>query len=119
MERFAAHLGDGRTRAGWSRRFADPAALAAALARVHECLERELTAPGATRPLYAAFLEEAGRPAEAVAAYRAAGARWTLLAEAALTWSPGLEEPTAALRRLADLAHDALAAERRAVAVIE
>jgi hypothetical protein len=35
MERFATQLGDDRTKTGWARRFADPTALAAGLARVH------------------------------------------------------------------------------------
>jgi hypothetical protein len=69
--------------------------------------------------LYAAFLDEAGLPPDAGDAYRAAGARWTRLAEAALTASTSGEDPTTALRRLADLAHDAHEAERRAIAVIE
>jgi hypothetical protein len=119
MERFADQLGDDRTRAGWLRRFADPRALATGLARVHGCLERELTAPGATRPLYAAFLDEVGFPPEAGAAYRDAGIRWSRVSAAALTSSTGREEPAVALRRLADLAHDARAAERLAVAVID
>jgi hypothetical protein len=41
------------------RRFAEPGAFAWAMHRLHECLELEYTAPGATRPIYADFLDEA------------------------------------------------------------
>jgi hypothetical protein len=114
LERFATQLRDDRTKTGWARHFADPDALAAALRRVHDCVERELTAPGATRPLYADFLDEVGLPA-AAEAYREAGNRWHGLASAALTASNRRE---AALSRLADLADDVLAAERTAAGVI-
>jgi hypothetical protein len=150
MSRFAEQLADERGKTGWARRFADPAALATGLRRVHEGLERELTAPGATRPLYAQFLEEAGVAPEAAAAYREAGACWSALAAEALATaqrvtgervtaervnaervaldaklagdgaerSASSENPTTALRRLADVAHDAVAAERTAVTMI-
>ena len=137
LERFAGQLADERTKTGWPKRFADdPHGLAAAFIRVHDCLERELTAPGATRPLYATFLDEAagvlagaGSGGGAAGAgdrlrlagrlYRESGARWSGLAGAALSASTGTERPETALRRLADLAHDVLAAEREAVAVID
>lgn len=119
LERFATQLRDERTKTGWARRFADPDALAAGLRRVHDCIERELTAPGATRPLYAEFLDEAATivdvPPAAGDAYREAGERWHGLASAALTAS---HEKETALSRLADLADDVLAAERTAAGVI-
>ncbi|GAA0924316.1 hypothetical protein GCM10009558_106020 [Virgisporangium aurantiacum] len=119
LERFASQLRDERTKTGWARRFADPDALAAGLRRVHDCVERELTAPGATRPLYAEFLDEAATivdlPPAPADAYREAGARWHRLASAALTASHMRET---ALSRLADLADDVLAAERTAAGVI-
>jgi hypothetical protein len=119
LERFATQLRDDRTKTGWARRFADPDALAAALRRVHDCVEREYTAPGATRPLYAEFLDEAATivdlPPGAADAYREAGNRWHGLAAAALTASQTRET---ALSRLADLADDVLAAERAAAGVI-
>jgi hypothetical protein len=59
MGRLAVQLRDRRTKTGFARRFAEPAALAFALHRLDECLERCYTAPGATRPLYAEFLDEA------------------------------------------------------------
>ncbi|MGI5154949.1 DUF4872 domain-containing protein [Microbispora sp. CA-102843] len=58
MRRLAAQLA-ARRGTGWTRRFADPRAFHAAMIRLYECLEIEYTAPGATRPLYAAFLDEA------------------------------------------------------------
>jgi hypothetical protein len=125
LERFAAQLADDRTRSGWRRRFAGTGGLDAALARVHDCLERELTSPGATRPLYAAFLDEAAgvhdgaRLRRAADAYRRAGARWSRLAGAALSASTSTEGPETELSRLAELARDVLAAEREAVAVID
>lgn len=126
MERFADQLADDRTKVGWRRRFADdPDGLGAALVRVHDCLERQLTAPGATRPLYAAFLEEAAtierddRLRLAATVYRTAGKRWSRLAGAALSASTSTERPETMLNRLAGLAHDVVAAEREAVAVID
>jgi hypothetical protein len=119
LDRFAAQLRDDRSKTGWARRFTDPAGLAAALRRVHDCIERELTAPGATRPLYAEFLDEAATtvdlPPTAADAYREAGKRWHRLASAALTAS---HEGETDLSRLADLADDVLAAERTAAGVI-
>jgi hypothetical protein len=56
MAKLAGQLGDARGRDGWARRF--DGHLDLALRRVDECLEREYTAPGATRPLYAAYLTE-------------------------------------------------------------
>ncbi|MEV0380433.1 BtrH N-terminal domain-containing protein [Nonomuraea sp. NPDC050643] len=79
MRKLAAQLADTTGKQGWTRRFAD---LGPALDRLSECLEVEYTAPGATRPLYAAFLAETGH-AEAAAVYREAGARWSRVAEAA------------------------------------
>nr|WP_062338313.1 BtrH N-terminal domain-containing protein [Herbidospora sakaeratensis] len=87
MRRLAAQLGDLTTRKGWHRRF--PGDLFPPLARLHVCLEMEYGAPGATRPVYADFLDEIGRP-EAATAYREAGAAWSALACHPLTL-PGLD----------------------------
>ena len=88
MAKFADQLRDGRTKSGWRNRFGEPATFAAAMRRLYSCLELEYTAPGATRPLYAAFLEEAatvpGTRAEtlraAAALFRASGAHWSQVA---------------------------------------
>ncbi|WP_062431171.1 BtrH N-terminal domain-containing protein [Herbidospora daliensis] len=87
MRKLAAELGDLTTRKGWLRRF--PGDLFSPLARLHVCLEMEYGAPGATRPIYADFLDEIGRP-EAASAYREAGAAWSALAARLLTL-PGLD----------------------------
>jgi hypothetical protein len=102
MAKLAEQLGDPRGRAGWTRSF--DGHLDRALRRLDECLEREYTAPGATRPLYAAYLTEAapllGGDADAVldaAGHVAkAGAVWSTIARLA-------REPDAPAR-LAELA---------------
>jgi hypothetical protein len=98
MARFAQQLRDRRTKAGWARRFAEPGAFAWALLRLHDCLEVEYTAPGATRPLYARFLDEAagvlGRPAlgEAAAVLRESARNWSRLADLAAETADGMGE---------------------------
>jgi hypothetical protein len=95
MRRLAEQLADPKGKQGWAARFADPAKLFSALTRLHQCLEIELTAPGAMRPLYARFLDEAAplvgeRLREAAGLYRAAGAEWSAIASAALAGHPSL-----------------------------
>jgi hypothetical protein len=108
MARFAEQLRDPRTRSGWARRFAEPGAFAWALYRLHECLELEYTAPGATRPLYAEFLDEAAGvlgdagPAEAAALFRESGRSWSRLADLAA-------ETADADPEVAELAHRRIA----------
>ncbi|MFG2710845.1 BtrH N-terminal domain-containing protein [Streptomyces goshikiensis] len=120
MEKFAAQLRDTRTEAGWERRFGTPEAFAAGTRRLDACLEREWTAPGATRPLYADFLDLAGRP-EAAGLFRESGRHWSRLAELARTAAP--EADAAARRALfdacADLVDRCAALEREAVALLE
>ncbi|WP_073780437.1 DUF4872 domain-containing protein [Streptomyces sp. MJM1172] len=120
MERFAAQLRDARTEAGWERRFGTPEAFAAVTGRLDACLEREWTSPGATRPLYADFLDLAGRP-EAAGLFRDSGRHWSRLAELARTAAP--DSDAAARRALfdacADLVDRSAALEREAVALLE
>ncbi|MDQ3579703.1 MAG: DUF4872 domain-containing protein, partial [Actinomycetota bacterium] len=59
MSRLAVALGDRKGRKGWSTLFGEPSAFFWGLRRLHDCLELDYTAPGATRPLYADFLTEA------------------------------------------------------------
>ncbi|GIH76475.1 BtrH N-terminal domain-containing protein [Planobispora longispora] len=101
MNRFAGQLGDAEGRTGWARRFADPEAFFIAMTRLHECLEAEYTAPGATRPLYAAFLQEAGTLlggaggtacARAADLYREAGELWSRIATRAVEPFPRYRE---------------------------
>jgi hypothetical protein len=86
MSRLSAAMRDDRTKSGWLKRFADPGAFATVVPRLHDCLEVQHTAPGATRPLYADFLDEAagglGPDAlgDAAALFRQAGQVWSRLA---------------------------------------
>jgi hypothetical protein len=79
MHKLAAQLADTTGKQGWTRRFGDDPG--PVLDRLHDCLEIEYTAPGATRPLYADFLSETGRT-EAAAVYREAGRQWSRVASA-------------------------------------
>jgi hypothetical protein len=108
LARFADQLRDTRTRSGWVRRFAEPGAFAWAMFRLHECLELEYTAPAATRPLYADFLDEAAavtgqrRWVEAAAGFRESGRSWSRLADVAA-------ETADAAPEVAELAHRRMA----------
>ncbi|WP_188194103.1 BtrH N-terminal domain-containing protein [Nonomuraea sp. SYSU D8015] len=79
MRKLAAQLADTTGKQGWTRRFGDDPG--SALDRLHDCLEIEYTAPGATRPLYADFLSETGHT-EAAEVYREAGRQWSRVATA-------------------------------------
>ncbi|MEO3853749.1 BtrH N-terminal domain-containing protein [Acrocarpospora sp. B8E8] len=90
MRRLVEQLGDTTGKKGWSARFATPGALFSALARLHVCLEIEYGSPGATRPIYADFLDEAAplidpRLTEAASLYRQSATAWSTLASTALT----------------------------------
>ncbi|WP_433267409.1 BtrH N-terminal domain-containing protein [Actinosynnema sp. CS-041913] len=88
MRKLAEQLrGDGRQ--SWIRRWADPAGLFFALRRLHDCLEVEFTGPSASRPLYAEFLREVGRP-EAAGLFDASGRVWTDIADRAVALTPAL-----------------------------
>ncbi|TMR92458.1 BtrH N-terminal domain-containing protein [Nonomuraea basaltis] len=106
MRKLAAQLADTTGKQGWTRRFADPGP---ALDRLHDCLEVEYTAPGATRPLYAGFLAETGHSAAATV-YREAGRQWSRVAAA----SAGRES----LAELAELVAQAVRLEERGVEVL-
>lgn len=107
MAKLAAELRDGRTRKGWTQRFGSPEAQAYARKRLFACLEREYTAPGATRPIYAEFL--APYHPDAAALFRRSGATWSALARLRGTdfreWCD----------RAADLVDEARALEEQAV----
>ncbi|MCE7007808.1 BtrH N-terminal domain-containing protein [Kibdelosporangium philippinense] len=79
MSKLADQLRDTRTKAGWTKRFGDTDH---GTKRLYECLEEQNTAPGATRPLYADFLDEVGR-AEAAKLFKQSGAAWSRLAKKA------------------------------------
>jgi hypothetical protein len=88
MAKLASQLRDTRTKSGWRNRFGEPASFGAAVRRLYACLELEYTAPGATRPLYADFLDQAAtvpgtRAADlraAAALFRASGELWSRVA---------------------------------------
>jgi hypothetical protein len=106
MAKFAGQLRDTRTKDGWPKRFGAPVPFAHGVRRLYECLELEYTAPGATRPVYADFLDEAAplvspRLTEAAELFRAAGARWSALATLALDATSGLGYAELAEERLA------------------
>jgi hypothetical protein len=92
---------------------------------VHACLEREYTAPSATRPLYADFLDEAaavlgeGELTRAAALFRVSAGHWAAVAAMALaaagTNDAGGPEP---LGVLADEVEAAAAAERTAATIM-
>ena len=96
MAKLAAQLRDTRTKTGWARRFGSPVPFFHGVRRLYECLELQFTAPGATRPLYADFLDEAGPVlgasvlGEAATLVRESGAAWSRLASRAAEASTGL-----------------------------
>ncbi|MFJ3175189.1 BtrH N-terminal domain-containing protein [Streptomyces roseus] len=119
MEKLAAQLRDRTTKTGWERRFAAPEAFRAGTARLYACLEEEWTAPGATRPLYADFLDLAGRP-EAASLLRDSAGHWSRLADLARTAEPDSDAPArrALFDECAELVDRSLDLERRAVALL-
>ncbi|KMO95542.1 hypothetical protein ACS04_23145 [Streptomyces roseus] len=119
MEKLAAQLRDRTTETGWERRFAAPEAFRAGTARLYACLEEEWTAPGATRPLYADFLDLAGRP-EAASLLRDSAGHWSRLADLARTAEPDSDAPArrALFDECAELVDRSLDLERRAVALL-
>ncbi|MEU7726939.1 BtrH N-terminal domain-containing protein [Streptomyces sp. NPDC040724] len=119
MGKLAAQLRDTRTKTGWERRFGTPEAFLAGTRRLYACLEEEWTAPGATRPLYADFLDLAGRP-DAAALFRDSGGHWSRLAGLARSADPDAD--AAGRRALFDecaaLVDRSLGLERQAVALL-
>ncbi|MFF7296949.1 BtrH N-terminal domain-containing protein [Streptomyces sp. NPDC008265] len=116
MEKLAAQLRDARSRTGWRRRFATREAFLAGTGRLHACLEEEWTASGATRPLYADFLDLAGRP-EAAALFRESAGCWSGVARLARAAERDADAEARAhlFDECAALVDSALALERRAV----
>ena len=100
MAKLAEQLRDVKTSTGWAQRFGAPVPFFHGMRRLYECLELEYTAPGATRPVYADFLDEAAElvpgPAvgysEAAGLFRESGTRWSRLASLALDTTGALGE---------------------------
>ncbi len=59
IAKWADELADDRTKKGWQARFGQGPGFEHAVARIAECFTHAYSAPGATRPIYARFLEEA------------------------------------------------------------
>ncbi|SMD21044.1 DUF4872 domain-containing protein [Kibdelosporangium aridum] len=106
MAKLAGQLRDTRTKTGWTKRFGDTDH---GTKRLYECLEEQYTAPGATRPLYADFLDEVGRPQPAKL-FRQSGAAWSRLAQKART---SHDYPA-----MAEIVDECLSLERRAVELL-
>ena len=123
MEKLLQELRDTTTKAGWARRFGGATAFPIGMRRLAECLTWSYTASGATRPLYARFLEEAaplsGLPLGAAAIEAArAGEGWTAIADAAAAAADADAEPPVVFAELATMLEDTIARERALVAAI-
>lgn len=92
MRTWAQRLTDGHSKHGWKRIFADTERARTGMAMLHQLLAgKRFSGPGALRPLYAQFLEEAALLGEAIsgversgmqeaaAQYRALGEHWDAL----------------------------------------
>jgi len=101
MAKLAAELRERRTKVAWSRRFGEPEGFHHAMRRLDDCLEREYTASGATRGIYAEFLQRAGFAREA-ALFRASGERWSALAARARAAADSGVPDESGLRELLD-----------------
>jgi hypothetical protein len=117
MAKLATELG-GTGRQSWAQRFGSEAAFAHAMTRLDDCLQREYTAPDATRPLYAHFLDEAAAlspvDASAAALFRRSAASWAAIAaEARSATDPAITFP-----RLADHVQTALTLETAAATAL-
>lgn len=98
MTKLAAQLRDTKTKNGWTKRFGEPVPFYHGIRRLYECLELEYTAPGATRPTYARFLDEAATVVpdtayrEAAGLFDRSGVMWSQLAAHALRTTDALGE---------------------------
>ncbi|MFD2118916.1 DUF4872 domain-containing protein [Streptomyces cirratus] len=120
MAGLSADLRDTDTGAGWEKRFgASPEAYRAATRRLYASVEEEWTAPGATRPLYADFLDLVGR-SEAAGLFRESGRHWSQLAALARGAAPEADagERRALFDACAVLVDRCAELEREAVAVL-
>jgi hypothetical protein len=127
MARLAKDLRDARTRSGWTARFSDEPGFRYVTARLAECLTSAYTAPGATRPLYAEFLEQASglldapRLKSAAEAIASSGAEWQAIADkarAAAEEHPSAASPGEVFTELARHVDTAADHELRAVELI-
>lgn len=90
LEKWAHLLTNQQNRRGWPRLFASPRALFAALHHTYSHLRHERAAPGAMRPMFADFLEEAAdilsrpRLIHVASQYRRSAELWGQLTDLAL-----------------------------------
>ena len=117
---FAAELADTGSKKGWPNRFATAIAFENASRRLAECLTWAHTAAGATRPLYAQFLQEAAPLtgldlSGASEAALLAGDRWTDLADLAAVATAD-EDPRESIAAYADLLAQILPVEEHLAA---
>jgi hypothetical protein len=121
MAKWVDELRNARTKDGWLKRFGSPEAFRIGMTRIDECLTWQYTAEGATRPIYARFLSEAGASmgvdlSTAVTDALAAGEVWRAVAAKAREASASGAEPADTFARLADQVEQALHHERSLVA---
>jgi hypothetical protein len=96
MSKLSDQLRDRKSKTGWATRFGAPVPFFHGMRRLYECLEVELTAPAATRPVYAAFLDEAAdllagpELTEAAGLFRRSGQTWSRLATRAMETADSL-----------------------------
>jgi hypothetical protein len=128
MAKLAAQLRDRRGKTGWTNRFGGEH-FTLAMRRLHECLETEYTASGATRPLYADFLDEAAPLLDRAGAaalregarhVRESGELWSTIARLAAeaSGSTTVAERQELFDRLADLVDKARTTEEAAAAAL-
>lgn len=122
MTKLATELRDRRTKTGWLRRFGTGVSFEFAMRRIVECLQREYTAPDATRPIYADFLAEAAGllpnvdTTGAARLFRESGKHWASVTSRAQ--NAGLSEVPEIFDALADHVEAAHDAESRAVRLL-
>lgn len=114
IDKWATEVVDGRTKKGWPARFGSGEAFEHAMSRVAECFTHAYSAPGATRPIYARFLREAGDGTslaldEAAAVADESGLLWQEVVEVAAVAT----EPGTALATIGALASELHGVETR------
>lgn len=105
IDKWASEVLDTRSKKGWVARFGEGAGFEHAMSRIAECFTYAYSAPGATRPIYATFLEEA-----AGASQMELGAAANLAEESGRLWEEVVEvaaratDPATAFARIGELA---------------
>ena len=120
LDKWATEVTDDRSKKGWPARFGNGAGFEHAMGRVAECFTYSYSAPGATRPIYAEFLQEAAgttplalEPAAQLAAQN--GQLWEEVVEVAAAAT----DPTTAFTRIGQLARTLHAEETKLVEALD